>query len=50
MVTRCGIVDLKEFEYRSLLFENLAVNRGFALKIFADPDKALEWLQREKTS
>jgi hypothetical protein len=50
VVARCGIVDLKEFEYSFRLFENLAVNRGFALRIFSDPDKALEWLQREKTS
>lgn len=48
VVTRCGIVDLKDFEYSYRFFEDTARNRGFALRIFADPDEALEWLRQEK--
>lgn len=48
IVTRCGIVDLKEFEDSYRFFETVAANRGFALRIFSDTGKALAWLQQEK--
>lgn len=44
-ITRAAIVDLKEFEGSYRFFEDVAVNRGFALRIFSDPDKAVEWLK-----
>jgi hypothetical protein len=48
VVTRCSIVDLKAFEQSYRYFENLAVNRGFALRIFSDADQAFRWLQQAK--
>ena len=46
VITHCAIVDLKEFEHDFKLFENVAVNRGFNLYIFSDPDKAVNWLRK----
>jgi len=45
VITHNAIVDLKEFENSYSFFENVAVNRGFALRIFSDPDEAIEWLK-----
>lgn len=50
VITRCSIVDLEEFEQSYQYFENLAVNRGFALRIFPDIDKALAWLRQDNTA
>jgi len=46
VITHCAIVDLKEFEHSYRFFEDVAVNRGFTLRIFSEPDEALEWLKR----
>ena len=45
VVTRCAIIDRKEYESRVKFFENVAVNRGFFLRFFTDPESALEWLK-----
>lgn len=44
VITRAAIVDLKEFERSYRFFEDVAVNRGFNLRIFPDPDEAMRWL------
>jgi hypothetical protein len=46
VITHCAILDLKEFEDSYSFFEDLAVNRDFNLRIFSDPDEAVEWLQK----
>ncbi len=46
MITHNAIVDLKEFEHSYIFFENVAVNRGFTLRIFSDTEKAVEWLKK----
>ena len=38
-------IEKKEFKNSYSFFENVAVNRGFALRIFSDPDEAIEWLK-----
>jgi hypothetical protein len=40
-----AIVDLKEFEQGYKFFENVAVNRGFNIRIFSDIDEAIAWLK-----
>lgn len=45
VVTRCAIIDRKEYENRVKFFENVAVNRGFFLRFFTDPESAVEWLK-----
>ena len=44
VITQAAIVDLKESEARYRFFEDLAVNRGFNLRIFHEPEQALAWL------
>ena len=44
VITQAAIVDRKEFEANYRFFENLAVNRGFNLRIFSDAEQALSWL------
>ncbi|MDB4444042.1 hypothetical protein N9174_01735 [bacterium] len=46
VVTHNALVDLKEFEHNYRFFEDVAVNRGFTLRIFSDPDEAVEWLKK----
>lgn len=46
IITQCAIIDLKEFEESYRFFENVAVNRGFNLRIFSDPDEAIAWLKK----
>lgn len=46
IITRCAILDLKEFEHSYRFFENVAVNRGLNLRIFSDIDEAIAWLER----
>ena len=46
VITRIVIVDRKESKRNNSFFENVAVNRGFNLRIFSDPDKAFKWLKR----
>jgi len=46
VITHCALVDLKEFEPKYKFFENLAVNRGFLLRIFSDRDQAMAWLKK----
>lgn len=46
VITHNAIVDLKEFEDSYRFFENLAVNRGFTLRIFSAPEDAAEWLKK----
>ena len=46
LIRRTAIVDLKEFEDSYRFFEDVAVNRGFALRIFSDPEEAFKWLKR----
>jgi hypothetical protein len=45
VITQAALVDLTEFEHNYRFFEDVAVNRNFNLRIFSDPDKALEWLK-----
>lgn len=40
VITHCAIVDLKEYEDSYKFFENVAVNRGFVLRIFSETDEA----------
>ncbi len=46
VITHTALVDLKEFKHSYGFFENVAVNRGFNLRIFSDPAEAAEWLKR----
>jgi len=46
VITHCALVDLKEFEQSYRFFENVAVNRGFMLRIFSDTDEAVAWLKK----
>ena len=46
VITHCAIVDLKDFVDSYSFFENVAVNRGFVLRILPDTDEAIEWLNR----
>lgn len=46
VISQCAIIDLKEFEESYRFFENVAVNRGFNLRIFSDPDEAIAWLKK----
>jgi hypothetical protein len=46
VITRSAVVDLKEFESSYRFFENLAANRSFTLRIFSDPNEAVEWLEK----
>lgn len=41
-----AIVDLEEYRDRFRFFETVAINRGFNLRIFGDPDEAVIWLCR----
>jgi hypothetical protein len=44
VITRFVIVDRKESRESNKFFENVAVNRGFNIRIFSDYDEAVEWL------
>lgn len=46
VITHCAIVDLKEFEASYRFFENVAVNRGYSLRIFSNTDEAIAWLKK----
>jgi hypothetical protein len=46
VITHAAIVDLKEFEHSYQFFEDVAVNRGFTLRILSDLDRAAEWLSK----
>lgn len=46
IIQKCAIVDLKEFENSYRFFENVAVNRGYNLRIFSDVNDAIKWLQK----
>lgn len=46
VITHNAIVDLKEFAGSYRFFEDLAANRGYALRIFSNPDAAIEWLRK----
>ncbi len=46
VITRAALIDLKEFEHSYGFFETVAVNRGFMLRIFSDPDEAVAWLKK----
>jgi len=46
VITHCVIIDLKEFEHRYKFFEDVAVNRGFDLRIFSNTGEGLEWLAK----
>jgi hypothetical protein len=46
VLTRCAVIDLKEYEDRARFFENVAVNRGFLIHFFIHPEEAVEWLNR----
>jgi hypothetical protein len=45
VITQNAIVDLEGFEHSYRFFENVAVNRGFNLRIFSGPDQAMAWLK-----
>ncbi len=44
-IQKAAIVDLKEFEDQYRFFENVAVNRGYFLRIFGGLDEAMEWIE-----
>jgi hypothetical protein len=44
MLTKAAIVDVKEFKDSYQFFENVAVNRGYNLRMFGDIAEAIEWL------
>lgn len=44
VLARCAIIDLGEYKDRGQFFENVAVNRGFPLRFFREPDEAVQWL------
>ena len=44
VITHSAIVDLKEYEKSYKFFEDVAVNRGFVLRIFSNIDEAIEWI------
>ncbi len=46
VITHAAIIDLKEFEDSYVFFENVAVSRGFRLRIFPEPEEAIEWLEK----
>lgn len=45
VITHIAIVDHKQFEESAKFFENVAVNRGFMLRIFSKTGKAVAWLK-----
>ena len=45
VITHAAIVVQKESEGSGRFFETVAVNRGFAVRVFTNADKALEWLR-----
>jgi len=45
VLLRCAIVDLEEYQDRVRFFENVAVNRGFSIRFFMDPEEAVKWLK-----
>ena len=46
VISQIAIVDLKEFSGSFKFFEDVAVNRGFRVRIFSDIEEAIDWLQR----
>ncbi len=46
VITHAALIDLREFEHSYRFFETVAVNRGFMLRIFSDPDEAVAWLKK----
>jgi hypothetical protein len=47
VITHNAIVDQKDFQDSYRFFENVAVNRGFMLRIFSDPVEAADWLKKK---
>lgn len=45
VISHAAIVDLEEFKDSYRFFETVAVNQGFRLRIFSDPDVAIVWLK-----
>jgi hypothetical protein len=43
-IKKAAIVDRPRPNIRSWFFENVARNRGFNVRIFVDPEVALDWL------
>jgi hypothetical protein len=46
VLTHTAVVDMEEFKNSYRFFENVSANRGFNLRIFSDPDQALDWLKK----
>ena len=46
LINHVAIIDLKGFELSHRFFEKAAASRGFKLRIFSDPDKAVFWLNK----
>jgi hypothetical protein len=46
VITQAALVDLEEFRDQYRFFENVAVNRGFNLRIFPNVEDALQWLAK----
>jgi len=45
VITHNAVVDLEEFEDSYRFYENVALNRGFNVRVFSDPNKAMAWLK-----
>ncbi len=45
VITHNAVVDLEEFEDSYRFYENVALNRGFNVRLFSDPNKAMAWLK-----
>ena len=48
VIRKVAIIDLEEFSDSYKFFENVAVNRGYNLRIFSDITIALEWLRSDR--
>jgi hypothetical protein len=46
VMTHAALVDRKESAEYYRFFEDVAVNRGYALRVFSDIGEAAEWLKR----
>jgi len=46
VIQKSAIVDVEEFQGAYRFFENVAVNRGFNLRIFSDQEEAMLWLRK----
>ena len=48
IIKKVAIIELEEFVEEYRFFENVAVNRGYNLRVFSDITIALEWLRSDR--